>query len=247
MVIWIKIASNGITNGLSLIQFSDIFHSFDIYNKGIAICKIKNIIAISSNDLLIWNEITLPYISYCSSPLWVTYKNVTTLYVGDISMKKNGNRIIKTIDRGLTWISCSNGLPDIPIVHLVASLDESVLYVGMYIGIYTSINQGVTWSQLGSSLPNVGVYSILPSETGKIVVATYGRGVWEFTYPSIASSNNESSTLSTGNIALITILTTCGGILFLLGIYYLFVRCKQNRDNQDKPSESPVVSNTTKL
>lgn len=244
---WVKFATNGVQPGLSSIKFSGTYHSFDASSFGIAICKANNDLAISL-DPISWSEITLPFIFSCASPLWTSSFNLTTLYVGDISMTRNVNRVIKTTDYGATWTSCASGLPDIPVVHLVASPDESVLYVGMYIGIYTSTNQGESWSPLGTSLPNVGVYSILPSESGKIAIATYGRGVWEFSYPSNGNSNNANTVstkkLSSGSVALITIFTILGAIALVYFVY----RYKRGNDSQDKkPLTSPILSNASHL
>ena len=58
------------------------------------------------------------------------------------------------------------------------------LVVGNDLGAFVSSPSGGKWTKLGSNLPAVPVVHITqdPANPNRIVVATFGRGVWSYTF-----------------------------------------------------------------
>ena len=84
-------------------------------------------------------------------------------------------------DGGTTWTDISGDLPDNPTNALV--IDENnpnVMYVGMDVGVFRTVDGGKNWKPLGEGLPNVQIYDMrLFSPTHLLRVATHGRGMWQ--------------------------------------------------------------------
>lgn len=82
---------------------------------------------------------------------------------------------------GSVATNISGNLPNLPvnaIVYQPGSSDR--LYIGNDMGIFTKDRNTANWSPAGTGLPNVIVNDIeIHSGTGKLKIATYGRGVWE--------------------------------------------------------------------
>jgi hypothetical protein len=89
--------------------------------------------------------------------------------------------ILKTIDAGLTWKDISGNLPAAPINEvLIDPSDNSTLYIGTDVGVYSGSSSGV-WFPLGDSLPNVPITDItLHQPTRTLVAATFGRSMYKF-------------------------------------------------------------------
>jgi hypothetical protein len=84
-------------------------------------------------------------------------------------------------DAGETFTDISGDLPDAPADAVLPV--NGKLVVGTDVGAFVSSDGGATWSILGD-LPAMPVvrFSIDPSNANRIVAATYGRGVWAFTF-----------------------------------------------------------------
>ncbi|MCX6304528.1 MAG: T9SS type A sorting domain-containing protein [Bacteroidetes bacterium] len=94
-------------------------------------------------------------------------------------------RVYKSTDKGATWNLVPGTLPDIPVNAIVYEKNSSE---GLYIGTQTGVlyrNSGMPgWVNFSSGLPVVDVreleiyYNANPANN-KIMVATYGRGLWK--------------------------------------------------------------------
>jgi xyloglucan-specific exo-beta-1,4-glucanase len=63
-------------------------------------------------------------------------------------------------------------------------------FIGNQMGVYWSFGNDGNWFKINGSLPNIQVRKIEFHElTGKLRVATYGRGVWEFPCPIFATTD----------------------------------------------------------
>lgn len=88
--------------------------------------------------------------------------------------------------------SGASGLPDIPVNMLARdlTLPGSIWYVGTDVGVFATGDAGATWANASAplGLPNVQVNDVktVPG-TGKLMAATYGRGMWM-----ISLSNTQS-------------------------------------------------------
>jgi photosystem II stability/assembly factor-like uncharacterized protein len=118
-------------------------------------------------------SVSITSIAVCNtdpSKVWVTFSGYSA-----------ANKVWFSADAGVTWSSCSTGLPNLPvncIVYQNASNDG--LYVGTDIGIYFIDNSLSSWQAFLTGLPNVDVEELeIAYGIGKIRAATNGRGLWE--------------------------------------------------------------------
>jgi hypothetical protein len=92
-----------------------------------------------------------------------------------------GSKIFYSGDAGQTWFNYSFDVPNV-VVHSAAVVADKV-YVGTDISLYSRTFGTETWVDVGDNLPLVPITEILPdTKTGRITIATFGRGVWERAY-----------------------------------------------------------------
>ncbi len=85
----------------------------------------------------------------------------------------------KTTDGGLSWTDISGDLPDIPANAIVPSLtDTNTVFLATDIGVWYTIDGGEHWKQFGNGLPNVVCYDMKLTPENRLIVGTYGRGIW---------------------------------------------------------------------
>lgn len=132
--------------------------------------------------------------SICVSPYDEDRVWIGLGYVGTYDdLCKNTVRILETNDGGKTWQNATKGLP-------VFAIQDIVFYEGSYESIFAATEQGVyfkrgtgyKWQRFGENLPNslIGELNINYCR-GKIMAATYGRGLWESDLPPIEKKNPE--------------------------------------------------------
>ena len=66
------------------------------------------------------------------------------------------------------------------------AVDGTQLVLGTKVGAFISSDlTGTAWSRLGHGLPNVPINNIevKPGDQNTLVAATYGRGVYVYTFP----------------------------------------------------------------
>ncbi len=89
--------------------------------------------------------------------------------------------LLKSTDKGKTWVSIASDLPDDQVVHSIIQdpVKKDLLFTGTEFGIYTSIDGGNHWVKFGSGLPDIAVRDIAIQEReNDLVVATFGRGFY---------------------------------------------------------------------
>lgn len=126
-----------------------------------------------------------------ASKIWITTTN---------------GRVRRSTNAGLNFTDITATLPAIAARTIVVdnSTNEN-LYVGMNIGVYTRNNTDTAWSVITSNLPRVAINELdIQQSSGRIRVATFGRGVWLYNPPSacvdIAEPNGSLSAATTINI-----------------------------------------------
>jgi photosystem II stability/assembly factor-like uncharacterized protein len=139
---------------------------------------------VSKDDGANWNEIVngLPANSHVSRLVASKYSK-GTVYI-TLSDRREDNitpAIFVSKDFGKTWMKIANNLPKAP-VNVVREdpLNKNILYCGTDIGIYISKNSGADWQSLRGNLPaalSIQDLFIHPRDN-KLVIGTYGRGVW---------------------------------------------------------------------
>ncbi|MBK7816608.1 MAG: hypothetical protein IPJ60_03030 [Sphingobacteriaceae bacterium] len=127
-----------------------------------------------------WTTLTLP--TGFTSPEFVcispTDANKVWFVCGNYSA---GNKVFYSSNGGTTWTNWSSNLPNIPgnsLVYETGSSDR--IYVGMDAGVYYRDPSTPNWTLYNIGLPNTPVSDMetSPAMPGKIVAATYGRGVY---------------------------------------------------------------------
>ncbi len=124
----------------------------------------------------------VPEYSYVSDILADRF-DPNTVYVTFDNHKQNDFKpyVFVSHDRGKTWKSISNDLPEKGTVYTIAQdfKDKNLLFVGTEFGVFFSYNGGKNWVQLKSGLPTIAVYDMaIQQQKSDLVLATFGRGFY---------------------------------------------------------------------
>ncbi len=131
-----------------------------------------------------------------------------------IACNSASNRIFVSTNGGATFTNISADLPTITARTIV--VDDNTprnIYVGMNIGVFTQQEGASTWTAFSDNLPLVAINELeIQKASGKLRVATYGRGVWEtpvsipagFTFNTPAAATATCPAPATMNITLST-------------------------------------------
>ncbi|SNR25304.1 Sortilin, neurotensin receptor 3 [Maribacter sedimenticola] len=120
-----------------------------------------------------------------------------------VASKHNQNRVYATLngyrsddftayiyvseDKGATWKSIANGVPNAPVNVLVEDPEnENLLFIGTDNGLYLSLDQGATWNSFQNGMPYVAVHDLViqPKER-HLLVGTHGRSIYKADIASI--------------------------------------------------------------
>jgi photosystem II stability/assembly factor-like uncharacterized protein len=119
---------------------------------------------------------------------------------------RSGGYIFRTSDFGQHWTDISGNLPNVPTSVIVLDSRTHVLYVGTDIGVYASNNGGATWARFQTGMPNVRVVDLELCPALNILAAgTNGRGMWEISVPTGASSSAMVAGLSSLQVGVPTL------------------------------------------
>jgi len=89
--------------------------------------------------------------------------------------------LLKSTDKGKTWVSIVNDLPEDEVVHSIEQdpVNKDMLFVGTEMGFYFTLDGGSHWIKLGGGMPDIAVRDITIQEReNDIVIATFGRGFY---------------------------------------------------------------------
>ncbi|MCK4749530.1 MAG: hypothetical protein KAT15_20895, partial [Bacteroidales bacterium] len=89
--------------------------------------------------------------------------------------------VLKSSDRGNSWISITGNLPEYGTVHTIEQDTEvpGLLFVGTEFGFYFSLDGGDAWTKLTSGMPTISVRDMTIQEReNDLVLATFGRGFY---------------------------------------------------------------------
>ncbi|MFH1322001.1 MAG: glycosyl hydrolase [Bacteroidota bacterium] len=89
--------------------------------------------------------------------------------------------ILKSTDKGSTWVSISGNLPENHTVHTIQQdhVKPGLLFAGTEFGFFFSIDGGKEWTRLKEGLPTISVKDIaIQRRENDIVLATFGRGFY---------------------------------------------------------------------
>lgn len=89
--------------------------------------------------------------------------------------------LLKSTDKGKTWTSIVNNLPDNQTLHTLEQdyLNGDLLFAGTEFGVYFSIDGGNEWVQIKSGIPTIAVRDMtIQQRENDLVLATFGRGFY---------------------------------------------------------------------
>ncbi|MCO5264827.1 MAG: hypothetical protein M9948_02945 [Lentimicrobium sp.] len=89
--------------------------------------------------------------------------------------------LLKSSDKGKTWVSIASNLPENGSVHTIAQdfINPDLLFVGTEFGLFFSIDGGAQWTPLKNGLPVISVRDIaIQKRENDLVLATFGRGFY---------------------------------------------------------------------
>lgn len=89
--------------------------------------------------------------------------------------------VLKSTDKGKTWVSISNNLPQNGVVHVIEQdpVNPELLFAGTEFSFYFSMDGGKEWIELKSGLPTAAIRDIAIQERETdLVIATFGRGFY---------------------------------------------------------------------
>ena len=102
------------------------------------------------------------------------------------------DKVYKTIDGGTTWQNITYNLPNLPVNCIKQIPGTNNLIVATDIGIYTLNSGSTTWIDNSFGLPNVIITDVEFNQSlDKVYISTFGRGIWETSISSIATSNKD--------------------------------------------------------
>jgi hypothetical protein len=144
---------------------------------------------VSRNDGGTWEELTgrfpgVPAGTYVSRIEPSPHDSMTFFVTFD--NHRNGDYkpyVYATNDFGRTFRSIAANLPadGVNYVHVVRQdpVKASILYLGMDVGVFVSVNGGASWQRFMTGLPTVPVHDLrVHPRDHELIAATHGRGIW---------------------------------------------------------------------
>jgi photosystem II stability/assembly factor-like uncharacterized protein len=89
--------------------------------------------------------------------------------------------LLKSTDKGKTWTSISNNLPERGTAYCLAEdhKNPNLLFAGTEFGVFVSLNGGQKWVQMKNGLPTICVPDMcIQKRENDLVIATFGRGFY---------------------------------------------------------------------
>jgi photosystem II stability/assembly factor-like uncharacterized protein len=154
--------------------------------------KLTNLAISKSNPQYIYgNSGMLLFRTSNGGASWSTdtvYSQITSIFVSPTNPEKiwitcisKSSQVLVSTDMGNNFTDISSGLPAISARSVVVE-DNPLegVYVGMNVGVYYRDNKNTSWVLHGEGLPLVAINEVeIQESSGKLRVATYGRGTWE--------------------------------------------------------------------
>jgi ligand-binding sensor domain-containing protein len=93
--------------------------------------------------------------------------------------------VFQSANLGKNWLNISGNLTaknslDIPVATLaIDPKNENRIWIGTDTGVYRTTDRGRRWESYQGNMPNVAVMALQYNiNTGYLMAATFGRGVW---------------------------------------------------------------------
>lgn len=92
--------------------------------------------------------------------------------------------VYESVNGGETWKDISAGVPRVPANACIYEKANNRIFVGTDVGIYYKDNVASSFNDYSQGFPNVFVTDLeISNSRGKLIVGTFGRGVWEANLP----------------------------------------------------------------
>ncbi|HUM47038.1 MAG TPA: T9SS type A sorting domain-containing protein, partial [Chitinophagales bacterium] len=146
-----------------------------------------------------WTNITAGLPVTTSGINYIAVDNTDPLNVWvAISGYVGGSKVFHSVNGGTSWTNVSGSLPNVPVNCIVYEPDsQDGVYIGTDIGVFYRDNTLADWVPYNAGLPNVMVHHLeINPTTGKLLAATYGRGIWESDLYYTVQFTNDIGTLS---------------------------------------------------
>ena len=90
-------------------------------------------------------------------------------------------KVFHSVNGGSNWQNITLNLPNIPVNCVSYQLGSNDgIYIGTDAGVYYKDADNINWSSYNNGLPNVIIKQIIfQYQSGKVLLGTFGRGVWE--------------------------------------------------------------------
>ncbi|MEZ5046487.1 MAG: T9SS type A sorting domain-containing protein [Chitinophagaceae bacterium] len=159
-------------------------------------------------------------------------KNANRLFmaIAGVNMGNAGvDRVITSVDGGITWDNMSNGLTELPVNCLVyQNGSDDIIYAGTDDGVYFWHKPTQCWIKMSGGMPNCLITRLrIDYCRGKLMVATYGRGIWEsdlinlkpgnVSLPGVSNTITSNTTWNKNKIIQGSILIKSGATLTIQG------------------------------
>lgn len=144
------------------------------------------LIQVTDNAGISWTKISsfpgIPEFTYVSDILASKFdENVVFASFDNILRDDFKPYLLKSTDKGKTWISIAGNLPENGTVHSIQQDNQNpdLLFAGTEFGVYFTFDGGSEWFSLSSGLPSVSVRDMtIQKRENDLVIATFGRGFY---------------------------------------------------------------------
>ncbi|HMM11094.1 MAG TPA: hypothetical protein PKE03_03260, partial [Bacteroidales bacterium] len=144
------------------------------------------LVQVTEDDGKNWRRISsfpgVPEYAYVSDVLASRFdENVVFVSFNNIKNDDFKPYLLKSSDKGRTWVSIAANLPKNETVHTIAQdfIKPDLLFVGTEFSFYFSVDGGQTWVKHNPGLPDIPVRDIAIQEReSDLVLATFGRGFY---------------------------------------------------------------------
>ncbi len=153
-------------------------------------------ISVTENYGLTWENISEDLPLRWVTRVVVDPKNESIVYAtfSGLRWKDAEAKVFRSTNKGTTWESISNNLPDAPVnAFAIDNRNSNTLYLGNDVGAFISLDAGNSWNILEAELPNVVVSDIKVHPTENyLAIGTHGRGMYKISLENVAGIKNNS-------------------------------------------------------
>jgi photosystem II stability/assembly factor-like uncharacterized protein len=131
-----------------------------------------------------WKRVDIGLPDRTVSRVVASFDSADTVYAVfngyDANTPGQPGKVFVSTNAGVTWKNISAGLPDVPATALALHpTDKNRMWVSTDAAVYGTVDGGTSWTSERRNMPVVAVQDIhYNANTGYLVVATHGRGVW---------------------------------------------------------------------